>query len=246
MSYIELWNECFGDEKEFAEEYLKNVVDRSYGIFEGEKAISMAHVIFKNTIIDGRRVKSAFVIGVATHPKYRGGGLQKRIFKEMESEVLKEAELIQLATYIPEFYKKMGYVETGMLLKCAAQPIKTNLKVCRANEHDMRRCYSEYMCKKSGYFERGEFLRLKEADDAICIYGDDIQGYCIFSNNVVLEAVFLSREAAEEAACYSKKTLEFLAPYEIARQRGFCIVGAASVHMAKPAQNIRFCNIDEY
>ena len=117
LSIRELWQQVFGDSREFIDKFL---VDRKlYGVrtfvaSEGSAVVSMVHTI-PFTDVDGQRI--AYIYGVATHPLHRNCGLATTLLHKALEDAAHgndAAILIPSSEESARLYRTLGFADTEL------------------------------------------------------------------------------------------------------------------------------------
>lgn len=110
---IELWNQCFGDDRQYIALYMENRFDTEnmFVIYENGQPVSMASLLPVQVTIHGKKENARYVYAVATLPAYRNKGYATKIIKHA-AERVKEPLILQPADRdLQEYYEKLGFVE---------------------------------------------------------------------------------------------------------------------------------------
>ena len=110
---IELWNQCFGDDRQYIELYLENRfnAENMFVIYEDNRPVSMASLLPVQVTINGKKENARYVYAVATLPAYRNRGYATKIIKHAAQRV-KEPLILQPADRdLQEYYEKLGFVD---------------------------------------------------------------------------------------------------------------------------------------
>ncbi len=117
----DLWCSCFPEDsrEEFGSFQAVRLANASgYGVFRGNRLVSMAFFIpsFSKdcTATIDKNYKVGFIAGVATQKKERGHYFASRIIKSIAARAHAQGtDFLQLSTYIPNFYTKLGFKVVG-------------------------------------------------------------------------------------------------------------------------------------
>lgn len=183
---VSLWQEAFGDSREwvllYLSENIKNVlIYEENGTVMG--MLSLLEVSFKGK-------KGFYVYGVATGEAYRSGGISTKLL-EYAKELAKGGFLVLVPRNqgLFDFYKNRGFfsvfsVETREYTKEELTKICDGTKVYTATSSeyfDIRKKHFdnliEWSCDKLSsikIFENGKFYKTKSGDGAFCYYYDGI------------------------------------------------------------------------
>lgn len=163
--YVNLWKLCFPeDDIRFISEYTVGLIKKKafvFGSYDNKKLLSMITVIPQKTYVDNTEicVDSGFVVGVATHPSYRGRGLSSDVM-EYAFKYLKQntnMSFLQLTTVIPAFYERLNFEEyyRRPIFQDSHKENILNINPEFINEEIIQKLYTCYMHKlKDGYFHK--------------------------------------------------------------------------------------------
>lgn len=89
-----LWQECFGDSKEYMDYYMKWRVgnNKVFTFYEGNVLASMLHLNPYKLWVNGKEKSAHYIVGVATSPMYRKRGLMRKLLTSSLEEMYKEGE----------------------------------------------------------------------------------------------------------------------------------------------------------
>ncbi len=110
-----LWLECFPDDTDFVSVFFEKFYRprKSFLLFEGEKLVSMLYYMDVKMKYDGRKIKCAYLYGVATKLSERRQGHFKRLhdafLDEMKSKNYDAVMTIPESELLFSLYKDMGY-----------------------------------------------------------------------------------------------------------------------------------------
>ncbi len=110
---IRLWQEAFGDEKEYIEFYFRNRFTENMLLvyLEDNHPVSMLSLLPVRLHCGTKRVPARYVYAVATAKAYRGRGYAKRLI-ETAKELTKEPLLLKPGDdSLMEYYRKIGFHE---------------------------------------------------------------------------------------------------------------------------------------
>lgn len=110
---IELWNQCFGDDRQYIELYLENrfETENMFVIYEDNRPVSMASLLPVKITINGNKENARYVYAVATLPAYRNKGYASKLIRHA-AERVKEPLILQPADRdLQEYYEKHGFVD---------------------------------------------------------------------------------------------------------------------------------------
>ena len=106
-----LWRECFGDGEDYLDFYFRNRFVPEDTLLVHEDGAPVAMLTLMNVTRNGET--GFYLYAVATHPDFRGRGLQ-RILNGYAEEVMRQRGgsfccLVPAEEYLFRFYKKLGY-----------------------------------------------------------------------------------------------------------------------------------------
>jgi len=110
---IELWNQCFGDDRAYIELYLAERFESEnmYVIYQDNRPVSMASLLPVQVTINGSKENARYVYAVATLPEYRNRGYASEIIKHA-FEKYKEPLILQPADRdLQGYYEKQGFID---------------------------------------------------------------------------------------------------------------------------------------
>lgn len=111
----QLWRDAFHDTEEYTDYYFQNKAKRSevFSSYDGTVLRGMAFFTPYTVIFRGAKRTAYYIVGVATHEKYRRQGCMSRLLqKGMEACAAKEGEdtLFFLCPETPRVYETLGFV----------------------------------------------------------------------------------------------------------------------------------------
>jgi hypothetical protein len=117
---IDIWRECFGDEREYIEMYLDNrfETENMMVIHEEGRPVSMASFLPVEMTVDGERVSARYVYAVATLPQYRKKGYAAEILKYASQKYSEPLILQPENDSLEVYYRKLGFVKYFMESPC--------------------------------------------------------------------------------------------------------------------------------
>jgi hypothetical protein len=109
---INIWEKCFGDEKEYIEMYLDNrfETENMLVIHEDGRPVSMASFLPVEILINGEYVSAKYVYAVATLPEYRNKGFASKILKYAADKYKVPLILQPESEELVKYYENIGYV----------------------------------------------------------------------------------------------------------------------------------------
>jgi hypothetical protein len=160
---IDIWQQCFGDDRDYIEMYLDNRLETEnmLVIHEDGRPVSMASFLSVNIMIDGEYVSAKYVYAVATLPNYRKKGYASKILK-YASEKYNEPLILQPENdKLVEYYERLGFVEAFKESPCW---IYENCE-SKSYEVDLENSISasKYKEIRDKYFENNGYVQWDEA-----------------------------------------------------------------------------------
>lgn len=112
-SVIDLWNQCFGDDRAYIELYLENRFgsENMYVIYRDNRPVSMASFLPVQVTVKGKKENARYVYAVGTLPEYRNKGYATEIIRHA-AERYQEPLVLQPADRdLQEYYEKQGFAD---------------------------------------------------------------------------------------------------------------------------------------
>jgi hypothetical protein len=108
---IDMWQKCFGDDREYIELYLDNrfETENMFVIHEDGRPVSMASFLPVNIMINGEYVSARYVYAVATLPEYRKKGYAAEILKYAFEKYNEPLILQPAGEALVKYYEKLGF-----------------------------------------------------------------------------------------------------------------------------------------
>jgi hypothetical protein len=109
---INIWEKCFGDEKEYIEMYLDNrfETENMLVIHDDGRPVSMASFLPVEIMINGEYRSAKYVYAVATLPEYRDKGYASKILKYAADKYKMPLILQPESEELVKYYENIGYV----------------------------------------------------------------------------------------------------------------------------------------
>jgi hypothetical protein len=109
---IDIWEKCFGDERDYIKMYLDNrfEIENMFVIHEDGRPVSMASFLPVNIFIKGEYVSARYVYAVATLPQYRNKGYASEILKYASQKYNEPLILQPENDELVKYYEKIGFV----------------------------------------------------------------------------------------------------------------------------------------
>ncbi len=108
----ELWEEAFDDPEEFVNYYFENVCkdNKVLSAYIEDKLVGMIHLNPYNMLIEGKVIKSYYVVGVSVTYSMREKGVMKAMMKKALEDVSEEGvEMVFLMPALEDYYNNLGY-----------------------------------------------------------------------------------------------------------------------------------------
>lgn len=111
---IDIWQQCFGDDRSYIELYLDNRFDNEnmLVIHEDGHPVSMASVLPVEVTINGEKHNARYVYAVATLPEHQGKGYASEIIRHALGKYHEPLLLQPADGELDRFYSGLGFVET--------------------------------------------------------------------------------------------------------------------------------------
>ena len=109
----ELWNVCFGDDKEYVDFYMEHRMtqDNMLAVFIDGKMVSMASMLPAEYQMENEMIRARYVYAVATLPQYRNRGLAAKIL-DAAKKIYREPLFLEPASEkLCSYYEKLGFAK---------------------------------------------------------------------------------------------------------------------------------------
>jgi hypothetical protein len=160
---IDIWQQCFGDERDYIEMYMDNrfETENMLVIHEDGRPVSMASFLPVNIMIDGEYVSAKYVYAVATLPDYRKKGYASKILKYASKKYNEPLILQPENDKLVEYYERLGFVEAFKESPCWIYEICES----KSYEVDLGKSISasKYKEIRDKYFENNGYIQWDEA-----------------------------------------------------------------------------------
>ncbi len=160
----ELWQEAFGDGREFTEIFEKTAFSPERCRVVSEEGKVVAALYWFDCLYSGRKI--AYIYAVATAKTQRGRGICRRLMEDthlhLSSLGYAGAILVPGSEKLFDFYKKIGYRTCAYIseIDCPASDEKTEIRKISTEEYaDLRR----ELIPRSGVLQENENLRFLQA-----------------------------------------------------------------------------------
>ena len=229
-----LWDVTFEeDSKAWRDWYFKNIhrPQNCFILRQGGRIISMSHINPYPMMLNGKRIQSAALAGVATVEEERGHGYAALLIKQCLKEMRKRGQALSfLYPFNYDFYRKYGYelcYENDIYT--LSESTGTDIDVTEMDEkEDAADLYEEFSVPFNGYIMReAQYQRIK-LDEClsdggkayIFTRGTKKLGYALTEDqgDKIHVGELIMRDAKGAAgALYEKlgKSIEFMSPYPI-------------------------------
>lgn len=116
----EIWQECFGDGREYIDLYLSNrfETENMLVIHEDGRPVSMLSLLPLNITVNEEKHAARYVYAVATLPAYRNRGYASRLIKYAFDKYEEPLILQPASEELQHYYKKLGFVDAFKQSPC--------------------------------------------------------------------------------------------------------------------------------
>ncbi len=210
---IDIWEKCFGDDREYIEMYLDNrfETENMFVIHEDCRPVSMASFLPVEIMIDGEYICARYVYAVATLPEYRNKGYASEILKYAAEKYGEPLVLCPENEGLIKYYGKLGFVnvfnespywicELGYgEMKAAGHNDENGLPEMLGDYYVSEISASKYKEIRDGYFENEGYVRWDEKALEYAVAENDFCGGKTLlltkklSDNNLKEAVMMYR-----------------------------------------------------
>ncbi len=107
-----LWEEAFDDPEEFVDYYFDNICEHNkvLSAYAGDKLIGMLHLNPYDMLVDGKVMKSYYVVGVAvTFSEREKGNMKAMMKKALEDAAGEGIEFVFLMPALEDYYNNLGF-----------------------------------------------------------------------------------------------------------------------------------------
>jgi hypothetical protein len=163
---IDIWEKCFGDEREYVKMYLDNrfETENMFVIYEDGRPVSMASFLPVNIFIEGEYVSAKYVYAVATLPQYRNKGYAAEILKYASQKYNEPLILQPENDELVKYYEKLGFVTGFKDSPCWVYEYRTcELMAAEYSEFTAEDITPiQYKDIRDGYFENEGYVQWDE------------------------------------------------------------------------------------
>ena len=229
-----LWDVVFEeDSKAWRDWYFKNIYEpqNCFIVRRGGRLISMSHINPYPMRLNGKRIQSAALAGVATVEEERGKGYAALLIKQCLKEMRKRGQALSfLYPFNYDFYRKYGYelcYENNIYT--LSESADTDIDVTEmAAQEDTTDLYEEFSVPFNGYIIREARYQLIKIEECLkdggkaylFTKGAKKLGYALTEDQggkVQVNELIACNAKGAAAALYEKigKPIEFMSPYPI-------------------------------
>lgn len=159
-----LWQEAFGDGREFIEVFEKNAFspERCRAVIDGGNVV--AALYWFDCIYLGRKI--AYIYAVATAKDQRGRGICRKLMEDTHLHLARlgyaGAILVPGSEKLFDFYERIGYHTCAYIseMKCSASDEKTEIRKISADEYAALR---RKLIPQGGVLQENENMRFLQA-----------------------------------------------------------------------------------
>lgn len=157
----QIWERCFGDDKEYISFYLENRMTEANMLVacEDGKIVSMASFLPVQYMCEGAYIDARYVYAVATLPEYRGKGLARRILQFAREHYGQPLILAPAEESLMNYYEALGFVKAFpdtkkrvendlTALECKTDEMELDMETISAKEYLRLR---DERCERDGY-----------------------------------------------------------------------------------------------
>lgn len=208
----ELWQLCFGDSREYADFFFGRAY-RPEGtrtrVRDG-KIVSAAQFFHFDITNGPHLLKSAYILGVCTHPDYRRQGLSGSIIRQILTEQadagMDLAFLIPSAAHLFTFYEKLGFSGVFTAYEDFLSPVKPDKPYEQMNPSvdalydfydKFHRSLPSAVIKDRDYFNFAIDDFAQYGQIHVCGVNGDIYGFAAVDGDVVKELLYLDTNARD-------------------------------------------------
>lgn len=195
----EIWNESFGDDREYIDMYLTNrfETENMLVIHADGRPVSMLSILPALITVNGEKLAVRYVYAVATLPDYRNRGYATRLIEYAFNKYQEPLILQPACDELKEYYKGIGFKEMFKQSPCwiynlCTENIKHGLKNCLCDADNVIEPVQEnsYKNKTAQLGERKvttiSAKKYKEIRD-ICFAGE---GYVEWDETAIAYAIY--------------------------------------------------------
>lgn len=174
---INLWQECFNDEREYIDMYLSMRYEENnmLGIYEKDKLVSMASFLDCKVKMEGKYIDAKYVYAVATLKDRRCLGYASKIL-EYAKQLYGNALVLKPQTNkLRKYYSELGFVNLGKSKGFRIFNALTDLKLnIRENDYAVP-SPSQYKKIRDNHFDKDGYVMWDDSGIAYAIHEND---YC--------------------------------------------------------------------
>ena len=228
-----LWDKTFEEDSDAWRDWYFEYIYRPNNAllaFAGDRLVSMSHMNPYPMMLNGKKISSAALAGVATEKNERGKGYAARLIKESLKEMKKRGIAFSfLYPFNYDFYRKYGYelCYENKVYTVSGEPEYRYDTALITDRADTSRLYTKYCEGLNGHIIRSaeyQAVKLRERladNNKIYLISDkgDPAGYALAEDTgekIVLGELISSDplNAAKSVSAMLGKPVEFTSPYE--------------------------------
>jgi predicted acetyltransferase len=221
----DIWNYCFGDEKEYVDYYFNNKYkpENTIIIEENDELMSSLQLNQYKINLDNKIYDISYVVGVSTYPNARGKGYMKDMMDFALNELYKKGQLVSLLMPIDyRLYRKYGYEHCYDQIEYKLniddlKLFKINGDFEKIDNHhieNMINIHKEFLLNANGYVDRDKsyyenlFKEIKCENGHMYIHKEeDYDGYIIY---FIMDGNMFVREMCYKNVNSLKSMLKFI------------------------------------
>lgn len=187
----ELWVETFGDSDNVINNFFEKTAKTQniFCVFHEEKPVSVLYAIDSVIALDGKEYKAYYVYAVCTKKEYRGMGLMKGLFRELEKVAQNRGVsylfLVPAEESLFGMYEKIGFkvgfTYKEQLLNSFSCEITEEVKALSFNEYKAYR--NSDISLPSAILNEEGFESFYKPVESVCCFSVDDTGYAVFEND---------------------------------------------------------------
>ena len=187
----ELWAETFGDSDNVINNFFEKTAKTQniFCVFHEGKPVSVLYAIDSVIALDGKEYKAYYVYAVCTKKEYRGMGLMKGLFRELEKVAQNRGVsylfLVPAEESLFGMYEKIGFkvgfTYKEQLLNSFSCEITEEVKALSFNEYKAYR--NSDISLPSAILNEEGFESFYKPVESVCCFSVDDTGYAVFEND---------------------------------------------------------------
>lgn len=205
----ECLKQCFPEQDmKYIDYFFRNVYDPEYGYADVEdgKVVSVICRIPHDVMFNGRVLQTSMLMGVCTHPDYRGQGRMKELMHTVLDACSHSELLTFIQAYQPEMYEPFGfrtvyYRSDYTLSRSGVKKISPYGCAYDASPVDMLKVYSVFIRRFNGFYTR-DLDYFKNLKKEIAAEGGKIVAYYDSKNQIKgYETILMHGDRAKIDEC---------------------------------------------